>query len=54
MEDFDVVLGNARDLKEKTNKLMAFYNKAAKDQSLQNYSLVDLRYKNQVVATKKL
>ncbi len=53
MEDFDILLGDSQDLEEKINKLKAFYNKAQKDQSLQDYSLVDLRFKNQVVATKK-
>ncbi|CAI8220303.1 MAG: Uncharacterised protein [SAR116 cluster bacterium] len=53
MDDFDILLGDSQDLEEKINKLKAFYNKAQKDQSLQRYSLVDLRFKNQVVATKK-
>jgi cell division protein FtsQ len=54
MEDFDVVWGDAQELQEKTSKLKAFYNKAINDQSLSKYKLVDVRFKNQVVATKKL
>jgi cell division protein FtsQ len=54
MEDFDVVWGDAQELQEKTSKLKAFYNKAINDQSLAKYKLVDVRFKNQVVATKKL
>lgn len=53
MEDFEVVLGSVQNLEKKTKKLQAFYNKATKDNSLQDYSLVDLRFENQVVATKK-
>jgi len=53
MEDFDVVWGDAQELQEKTSKLKAFYNKAINDHSLANYKLVDVRFKNQVVSTKK-
>jgi cell division protein FtsQ len=50
---FEVRLGAATALQEKTSNFKAFYNKALKDNSLQSYSLVDVRFKNQVVATKK-
>lgn len=53
MDGFDIIWGNAHNLNVKTSKLKAFYNKATQDNTLQNYSFVDVRFKNQVVATKK-
>ena len=53
LDHFEVHLGAATALQEKTSNFKAFYNKALKDNSLQGYSLVDVRFKNQVVATKK-
>jgi cell division protein FtsQ len=53
LDQFEVHLGAATALQEKTSNFKAFYNKALNDNSLQSYSLVDVRFKNQVVATKK-
>lgn len=51
--EFEVLLGQAGDLKKKINNLKAFYQKALKDKTLDSYSHVNLRFGNQVVCTKK-
>ncbi len=52
MENFVVNLGNISDLKQKFNNFKAFYTKAAKDETLENYNIVSLEFNNQVVCTK--
>ena len=52
MENFVVNLGNISDLKQKFNNFKAFYTKAAKDKTLENYDIVSLEFNNQVVCTK--
>ncbi|MCG2459950.1 cell division protein FtsQ/DivIB [Flavobacteriaceae bacterium F89] len=52
MENFVVNLGNVKDLEEKFNNFKAFYAKAAKDKTLQEYNIVSLEFDNQVVCTK--
>ena len=49
---FTVELGNVKQLDKKINNLKAFYQKALKDNLLNNYSKVNLRFDNQVVCTK--
>lgn len=51
--NFDVVLGDTMDLNLKFNNLKAFYKKASKDNILDAYKQVSLKYSNQVVCTKK-
>lgn len=51
--NFDVVLGDTMDLKLKFNNLKAFYKKASKDNMLDAYKQINLKYSNQVVCTKK-
>lgn len=51
--DFEIWLGNLDNLEKKINNLKAFYQKAKKDNSLTNYSKVNLQFDNQVVCTKK-
>ena len=53
LDHFEVRLGAAEALKEKMSNYKAFYNKAVADSSLHRYAMVDVRFKNQVVATKK-
>lgn len=53
LEDFVVHLGNINRLNKKLNNFKAFYAKAAKDQSFQNYASVNLAFNNQVVCTKR-
>ncbi len=50
--DFIVQLGEIEALDKKINNLKAFYKKALKDKTLQNYSKVNLQFDNQVICTK--
>lgn len=52
IENFVVKLGKAESLEKKFNNLKAFYQKALKDNSLNDYAIVDLQFKNQVVCAK--
>lgn len=51
---FRILLGDANDLEEKFNKLMVFYRDGLRNTGEWNkYSLVNLKYKNQIVCTKR-
>lgn len=50
--NFLVRLGNENFLDKKTNNLKAFYKKNQKDNTLNNYSEVNLQFGNQVICTK--
>ncbi|MGB5418468.1 cell division protein FtsQ/DivIB [Algibacter sp.] len=50
--DFLVKLGNEDFLDKKINNLKAFYKKNQKDNTLNNYSKVNLQFENQVICTK--
>ena len=52
MDNFVVNLGSVENLNEKFKNFMAFYVKAAKDNTLGNYAMVSLEFDNQVVCTK--
>jgi len=52
IENFVVNLGGVENLDEKFKNFMAFYIKAAKDRTLENYAVVSLEFDNQVVCTK--
>lgn len=52
MENFVVNLGGVDNLREKFNNFKAFYNKATKDETLEDYNMVNLEFDNQVVCTK--
>ena len=52
VENFVVNLGDVNDLEEKFSNFKAFYAKALKDQTLDNYKIVSLEFDNQVVCTK--
>ncbi len=52
VENFVVNLGDVTDLEEKFSNFKAFYAKALKDQTLDNYKIVSLEFDNQVVCTK--
>ena len=52
VESFVVQLGDVNDLGEKFNNFKAFYAKATRDQTLNNYQVVSLEFDNQVVCTK--
>jgi len=51
--DFTVHLGTLKNLEKKINNFKAFYQKALKDQVLDNYALVNLKFDKQVICTKK-
>ncbi|MBF8148536.1 hypothetical protein ITJ86_01425 [Winogradskyella sp. F6397] len=51
--DFIVHVGTLKQLDKKINNFKAFYQKALKDQVLENYSLVNLKFDKQVICTKK-
>ena len=53
MMDYRINLGKPEKIQSKFNNYKAFYQKALKDKSLETYRLVDLRFKGQVVGTKK-
>lgn len=52
MENFVVNLGDIEDLEKKFNNFKAFYAKAVKDKTLEDYQIVSLEFNNQVVCTK--
>lgn len=52
VENFVVNLGSVDNLDEKFKNFMAFYVKAAKDNTLEHYAAVSLKFDNQVVCTK--
>lgn len=52
VEEFVVNLGGVENLDEKFKNFMAFYLKAAKDNTLSAYAEVSLKFDNQVVCTK--
>lgn len=51
--DYRIRLGKIENLSSKFSNYKAFYQKALKDKSLNTYSLVDLRFKGQVVGQNK-
>lgn len=50
--DFLVQLGTVNFLDKKINNLKAFYQKSLKENTLNNYSKVNLQFENQVICTK--
>ncbi|NNK75640.1 MAG: hypothetical protein HKP42_06200 [Maribacter sp.] len=52
MEQFVVNLGGVDNLEEKFNNFKAFYTKANKDKTLEDYNIVSLEFNYQVVCTK--
>lgn len=48
-----VQIGNANNLKEKFDKLYTFYTKAWLQNGIETYEMIDVRFNNQIVATKK-
>ncbi len=51
--DHVVVLGTILNFNEKKNKLKAFYQKALADHILEDFDTINLKFKNQVVCSKK-
>lgn len=53
LNDFTIQLGWLKSLDKKINNLKAFYQKAMKDKTLDSYRMVNLKFDNQVICTKK-
>lgn len=53
LHDFTIHLGSLKSLDKKINNLKAFYQKAMRDNTLNDYSVVNLKFDNQVICTKK-
>lgn len=51
--DFNIHLGSLKLVDKKINNLKAFYKKAMKDNALDQYQLVNLKFDKQVICTKK-
>ncbi len=51
--DLDIDFGKAENINYKFNKYKAFYYKAISDTLIANYSKINLKFNNQVVATKR-
>ena len=52
--DFTIHLGTLNQLEKKINNLKVFYQKGLKDKTLGNYSMLNLKFDNQVICTKKV
>ncbi len=52
IENFVVNLGGVEDLDQKFSNFKAFYAKAMRDKTLEDYQIVSLEFNNQVVCTK--
>ncbi|MEN8123616.1 MAG: hypothetical protein ABFR32_00695 [Bacteroidota bacterium] len=48
-----IIFGTVQNFNTKRNKLKAFYQKALTDSTLQKFDTINLKFKNQVVCTKK-
>ena len=51
--NFKVLFGKAKAVEKKFQNFKAFYQKTKQDSSLSGYSLVNLQFESQVVATKR-
>ncbi len=51
--EFKVLFGKSIDIENKFQKFKAFYKLTKQDSLLENYSLINLKFNNQVVATKR-
>ncbi|NLP57368.1 cell division protein FtsQ/DivIB [Lutibacter sp. B1] len=48
-----ILIGKIEDLKQKFENLKSFFNKTLADNTIDNYTTINLKYNNQVVCTKK-
>ncbi len=51
--DYKIHFGEYENVNLKFKKLKAFYNKSLKDKSIKNYKVINIKYHNQVVCTKR-
>lgn len=53
VHDFKIVFGKPENIEVKFRNFKAFYQKTVKDSTISAYSLVNLKFNNQIVGTKK-
>ena len=51
--DFDLVIGEYKNIKKKVKNFKAFYHAAIDNESIDKYSKINLQFENQVVCSKK-
>ena len=51
--DFDLVIGEYKNIKKKVKNFKAFYQGAVKNESIDKYSKINLQFENQVVCSNK-
>ena len=51
--NYKIHLGKFTEVDEKVKKIKAFYNKALADNSIRDYEIINVEYRNQVVCTKQ-
>lgn len=51
--DFDLVIGEYKNIKKKVKNFKAFYQGAVENESIDKYSKINLQFENQVVCSKK-
>ncbi|CAL2088110.1 cell division protein FtsQ [Tenacibaculum sp. 190524A05c] len=51
--NYKIHFGEYENVNLKFKKLKAFYNKSLKDKSIENYKVINIKYHNQVVCTKR-
>ena len=51
--DFKVLFGQPENIEKKFQNFKAFYKKTKQDSTLYGYNRVNLKFENQVIATKK-
>ena len=51
--DFDLVIGEYKNIKKKVKNFKAFYQVAVENESIDKYSKINLQFENQVVCSKK-
>jgi cell division protein FtsQ len=51
--NFNVLFGQPENIEQKFQNFKAFYKKTKKDSTLFGYKMVNLKFDNQVIATKK-
>jgi len=51
--DFDLVIGEYKNIKKKVKNFKAFYQGAVNNESIDKYSKINLQFENQVVCSKK-
>ena len=51
--DFDLIIGEYKNISKKIKNFKAFYNRSVKNETLKKYSKINLQFENQVVCSNK-